>query len=129
MTGASLSRKKRQVRTQLHRHVVDRERPDVLPLWYLKSGNIAPVGVDVADVCDDLQTRAQAVLVPEPSANLKDRFHLESHWDKIISDIQRQESWSASLSATLWPSRESLGAYGQSRLSSRTPSTLQLADK
>ena len=31
-TGASLSRKERQVRTQLHRHVVDRERPDVLPL-------------------------------------------------------------------------------------------------
>ena len=33
-TGASLSRKERQVRTQLHRHEVDRERPDVLPLWY-----------------------------------------------------------------------------------------------
>ena len=33
-TGASLSRKERQVRTQLHRLEVHRERPDVLPLWY-----------------------------------------------------------------------------------------------
>ena len=73
------SRKERQVRTQLHRHEVDRERPDVLPLWYQMSGNLAPVGVDVADVCDELQTRAQVVLVPEPPSNLKDRFHLESH--------------------------------------------------
>ena len=63
------------------------------------------MGVDVAYVCDELQTRVQAVLVPEPPANMKDRFHLESHRDKIISDIQRQESWC--LSATLWPSRES----------------------